>query len=121
MIRRALILVLDGVGIGAAPDAALYGDEGSDTLGNLAREVGGLDQPNHESMGRRGVNPQAGGGARTRCAASRKSWKKRSLRWQTSRLTSCAQDVRTRVFTVRGRWFTLKPPPCVRMLPGPWV
>ena len=42
MRRRAIILVLDGVGIGAAPDAAAYGDAGSDTLGNVARAVGGL-------------------------------------------------------------------------------
>jgi len=40
--RRAVILVLDGVGVGAAPDAAEYADVGSDTLGNLARAVGGL-------------------------------------------------------------------------------
>src|SRR5689334_17791622 len=33
---RALILVLDSVGIGAAPDAAAYGDEGSNTLGHIA-------------------------------------------------------------------------------------
>jgi phosphopentomutase len=33
---RALILVLDSVGIGAAPDAAAYGDEGADTLGHVA-------------------------------------------------------------------------------------
>jgi phosphopentomutase len=33
---RAVILVLDSVGIGAAPDAALYGDEGSDTIGHIA-------------------------------------------------------------------------------------
>jgi phosphopentomutase len=33
---RALILVLDSVGIGAAPDAAFYGDEGADTIGHIA-------------------------------------------------------------------------------------
>src|SRR5947208_17181798 len=33
---RALILVLDSVGIGGAPDAALYGDEGADTVGHIA-------------------------------------------------------------------------------------
>lgn len=33
---RALVLVLDSVGIGAAPDAALYGDEGADTIGHIA-------------------------------------------------------------------------------------
>ena len=49
--RRAAIIVLDGVGAGAAPDAALYGDVGSDTLGNTARAVGGFDLPALESLG----------------------------------------------------------------------
>jgi len=49
--RRAIILVLDGVGIGAAPDAAEYGDAGSDTLGNLARACGGLSLPNLTAAG----------------------------------------------------------------------
>jgi len=51
MTRRAAILVLDGVGIGAAHDAALYGDVGSHTLGNLAKAVGGLNLPNLEAAG----------------------------------------------------------------------
>jgi phosphopentomutase len=34
---RALILVLDSVGIGHAPDAAAYGDAGADTMGHIAR------------------------------------------------------------------------------------
>jgi len=34
-MRRAAIIVLDGVGVGAAPDAAAYGDVGSDTLGHV--------------------------------------------------------------------------------------
>jgi phosphopentomutase len=37
--RRAILLVLDSLGIGALPDAAAYGDEGSDTLGNIARRI----------------------------------------------------------------------------------
>jgi phosphopentomutase len=41
--RRAVIVVLDGVGAGGAPDAARFGDEGSNTLGNTARAVGGLN------------------------------------------------------------------------------
>jgi phosphopentomutase len=49
--RRAAIIVLDGVGIGPAPDTAAYGDEGSDTLGNVARAVGGLRLPNLERLG----------------------------------------------------------------------
>ncbi len=51
MKRRAAIIVLDGVGIGAAPDQAAYGDAGSDTLGNVARAVGGLTLPNLERLG----------------------------------------------------------------------
>lgn len=49
--RRAALIVLDGVGVGAAPDAEAYGDEGSDTLGNVARKVGGLSLPNLERLG----------------------------------------------------------------------
>ena len=52
MTRRAAIIVLDGVGFGAAPDAAVYGDEGSNTLGNIARVLGGIDLPN---LGRAGI------------------------------------------------------------------
>lgn len=51
MSRRAAIIVLDGVGIGEAPDAAAYGDTGSNTLGNIARAVGGLRLPNLERAG----------------------------------------------------------------------
>ena len=51
MNRRAAIIVLDGVGIGAAPDAADYGDVGSDTLGNLSRAVGAMDLPNLARVG----------------------------------------------------------------------
>jgi|SRR5690348_122759 len=51
MNGRAAIIVLDGVGIGPAPDTAAYGDSGSDTLGNVARAVGGLSLPNLEALG----------------------------------------------------------------------
>jgi phosphopentomutase len=60
MARRAAILVLDGVGIGAAPDAAAYGDVGSDTLGNTARAVGGLALPHLEAAGLGRIAPLAG-------------------------------------------------------------
>ena len=50
-MRRAAIIVLDGVGIGQAHDAEMYGDEGSDTLGNVARAAGGLMLPHLESLG----------------------------------------------------------------------
>ncbi|PYO90475.1 MAG: phosphopentomutase [Gemmatimonadetes bacterium] len=48
---RAAIIVLDGLGAGSAPDTAAYGDAGSDTLGNVARAVGGLKLPNLERLG----------------------------------------------------------------------
>jgi phosphopentomutase len=50
-LKRAAIIVLDGLGIGACPDQAAYGDTGSDTLGNVARAVGGLRLPNLERLG----------------------------------------------------------------------
>jgi phosphopentomutase len=65
-VPRACVIVLDAVGAGALPDAAAYGDEGSDTLGNVARAVGGLDLPNLEALGLgniellEGCPPQAG-------------------------------------------------------------
>jgi phosphopentomutase len=51
MGRRAIVVVLDGVGAGHAPDAAEFGDEGANTLGNTARAVGGLDLPNLQALG----------------------------------------------------------------------
>ncbi len=45
-MRRAIIVMMDSCGAGEAPDAAEYGDEGSDTLGHTAAAVGGLDLPN---------------------------------------------------------------------------
>jgi phosphopentomutase len=48
---RATIIVLDGLGAGHAPDAAGFGDEGSNTLGNTAKAVGGLEAPNLQALG----------------------------------------------------------------------
>ena len=50
-MKRAIILVLDGVGAGEAPDAAMYGDAGSNTLGHVARAVGGFNLPALASYG----------------------------------------------------------------------
>ena len=57
---RACVIVLDAVGAGELPDAADYGDEGSDTLGNVARAVGGLDLPALEALGLGNVEPLVG-------------------------------------------------------------
>ena len=51
-IERAIVIVLDGVGVGQAPDAAAYGDEGANCLANCARAVGGLALP---TLGRLGL------------------------------------------------------------------
>ena len=50
-MQRAVIVMMDSVGAGEAPDAAEYGDQGSDTLGHTARAVGGLVLPNFERAG----------------------------------------------------------------------
>jgi phosphopentomutase len=50
-LERAIVIVLDGVGVGQAPDAAQYGDAGSNCLSNCARAVGGLHLPNLGRMG----------------------------------------------------------------------
>ena len=52
--------MLDAVGAGELPDAAEYGDEGSDTLGNVARAVRGLDLPSLEALGLGNVEPLEG-------------------------------------------------------------
>jgi phosphopentomutase len=59
-VPRACVIVLDAVGAGELPDAAEYGDEGSSTLGNVARAVGGLDLPNLEAFGLGNVMPLEG-------------------------------------------------------------
>jgi phosphopentomutase len=52
--------VLDGVGIGELPDAAEYGDRGTNTLGNIARAVGGLHVPNLARLGLGNISDIAG-------------------------------------------------------------
>lgn len=57
--ERVVWIVLDSVGIGAMPDAAAYGDEGSDTLGNIARRRQ-LDLPNLRRLGLANIRPLEG-------------------------------------------------------------
>ena len=49
--KRIHLVVLDSVGIGEAPDAKVFGDEGADTLGHIAREMKGLQMPNMAKLG----------------------------------------------------------------------
>jgi phosphopentomutase len=68
-IKRVTLIVLDSVGCGDAPDAAAYGDEGANTLGNIARAVGGLCLPHLAQLGLgqvtaiQGLPPQPASGA----------------------------------------------------------
>jgi phosphopentomutase len=55
MKRQAVTIVLDGVGVGALPDAHEYGDAGADSLGHTARAAGGLYLPTLERLGLAGV------------------------------------------------------------------
>jgi phosphopentomutase len=50
-VERVLLIVIDSVGCGAMPDAAEWGDEGSNTLGNLAKKRGGLALPTMGKLG----------------------------------------------------------------------
>jgi phosphopentomutase len=81
-LKRAAIIILDGVGIGEAPDAARYGDVGSDTLGNVARACGGLDLPRLELLGLGNIRPLNGMGRRGDAAGA----------WGTMRPASAGKD-----------------------------
>ncbi len=50
-INRAILIVLDSVGVGELPDAPDYGDTGSNTLGNIVKSSGGIRLPNMTNMG----------------------------------------------------------------------
>ncbi|MDQ0269313.1 phosphopentomutase [Cytobacillus purgationiresistens] len=49
--KRVFLIVMDSVGIGEAPDAKNFGDEGSDTIGHIAEKMNGLHMPNMGSLG----------------------------------------------------------------------
>jgi phosphopentomutase len=51
LVERVVVIVCDSWGVGDAPDAHRFGDAGSNTLGNLAKAVGGLRAPHLEAMG----------------------------------------------------------------------
>jgi phosphopentomutase len=59
-INRIIVIVLDGVGAGEAPDAADYGDVGSNSLSNTARAVGGLHLPHMGAIGLGHITPMEG-------------------------------------------------------------
>ena len=60
MFKRITVIILDGVGIGEAPDAADYGDVGSNSIANTARVLGGMDLPNMGAIGLGNIVPIEG-------------------------------------------------------------
>jgi phosphopentomutase len=58
--RRAIVLVADACGVGALPDAADYGDEGTNTLAHVAEAVGGLTLPTLGRLGLGSITPLQG-------------------------------------------------------------
>lgn len=59
-IERVILLVMDSVGAGEAPDAGSYGDAGSNTLGHIARAAGGADWPTLAALGLGNILPLEG-------------------------------------------------------------
>ena len=59
-LKRAILVVLDGVGAGANPDAHVYGDDGASSLEHCAQAVGGLALPNLGSIGIGNITPIKG-------------------------------------------------------------
>lgn len=68
--KKIFCIILDGLGVGELPDAAEYGDTGSNTLGNLAKAVGGLRLPRLERMGLANILPVEGLQPQTEPAAA---------------------------------------------------
>ncbi|EQB86683.1 phosphopentomutase [Clostridium punense] len=60
MKRKVTLIVLDSVGIGELPDAKSYGDEGSNTLGNIAKAVKDFKLPNLERIGLGNIDEMVG-------------------------------------------------------------
>ncbi|HEY2282378.1 MAG TPA: phosphopentomutase [Solirubrobacteraceae bacterium] len=58
--RRAFVLVIDACGVGSLPDAAEYGDEGTNTLAHVAEAVGAMELPTLASLGLGSILPLAG-------------------------------------------------------------
>src|SRR5437764_15249797 len=59
-LKRAILVVLDGVGVGANPDAQAYGDDGASSLEHCARAIGGLALPHLGSIGLGNITPIEG-------------------------------------------------------------
>jgi len=61
-VKQALLIVLDSVGIGHAPDAAAFGDDGANTLGHLRETISGFTLPHLDAAGLIACERLAAGG-----------------------------------------------------------
>lgn len=77
--ERVVLIVLDGVGIGAAPDAEDYGDSGANTLGHVAQACDGLHLPHMQRLGIGNLLPVAGVEAVPNPAAAHGRMRERSV------------------------------------------
>ena len=75
-IRRVVIIVLDGLGVGEMPDAYMYGDAGSNTLSHVAKAVGGVNLPLLASFGLGCLTEVEGVNARPRQRPPTAKWRK---------------------------------------------
>src|SRR5437879_3646671 len=64
-MKRAILIVLDGVGAGSNPDSGAYGDEGASSLEHCAQAIGGLELPHLGSIGIGNITPILGTPARS--------------------------------------------------------
>ena len=55
--KRIFTIVIDSLGVGALADAAAYGDEGTDTLGHISREMEEFKIPNLQKLGMANLHP----------------------------------------------------------------
>ncbi|WP_337872108.1 phosphopentomutase [Ignavibacterium sp.] len=56
-MNNFIVIILDGVGVGELPDAELYGDKGSNTLGNISKALGNIFLPNLQKLGLGNIIP----------------------------------------------------------------
>ena len=69
-LKRAILVVLDGVGAGPNPDSQSYGDEGASSLEHCAQAIGGLELPHLGQIGLGNITPIVGTPPRANCAGA---------------------------------------------------
>ena len=69
-LKRAILVVLDGVGAGPNPDSQSYGDGGASSLEHCAQAIGGLELPHLGQIGLGNITPIAGTPPRSNCAGA---------------------------------------------------